>query len=61
MEIVRGLRLQFAARLLLETDAGVARIAERAGYSSRSHFSQQFEVMFGKSPGRYRQDAKRRG
>lgn len=60
MEIVRGLRLQFGARLLLETDAGIARIAERAGYSSRSHFSQQFEAMFSKSPGRYRQQAKRK-
>jgi AraC-like DNA-binding protein len=57
MEIVRGLRLQFAARLLLESDAGIARVAQRSGYSSRSHFSQQFEVMFGKSPGRYRKDA----
>ena len=59
LEVVRGLRLQFAARLLLDSDAGVARIAERAGYSSRSHFSQQFETVFGESPGRYRKHAAR--
>lgn len=57
MEVVRGLRLQYAARLLLESDAGIARIAERAGYSSRSHFTQQFESFFGKPPGKYRKNA----
>ena len=59
MEVVRGLRLQYAARLLLESDAGVARIAERAGHSSRSHFTQQFEAFFGTPPGKYRKDAAR--
>ena len=60
LQVVRGLRLQFAARRLLESDAGVARIAERAGYSSRSHFSQQFAAVFGESPGRYRKNAARK-
>lgn len=59
MEVVRGLRLQYAARLLLESDAGVARIAERSGYSSRSHFTQQFETHFGVPPGKYRKNAAR--
>lgn len=58
MEVLRGLRLQFAARQLLETDAGIARVAELAGYASRSHFSQQFEDAFGAAPGRFRQQAK---
>ncbi|MDZ4096113.1 MAG: AraC family transcriptional regulator [Paracoccaceae bacterium] len=60
MEVLRGLRLQFAARQLLETDAGIARVAELAGYASRSHFSQQFEEVFGSAPGRFRQHAKPR-
>lgn len=58
MEMLRGLRLQFAARLLLEGDAGVARVAELAGYSSRSHFTEQFEARFGRPPGRFRRESK---
>lgn len=57
MEILRGLRLQYAARLLLEGNAGIARVAELAGYSSRSHFTEQFEGRFGLPPGRFRREA----
>lgn len=32
---------------------GVARVAEQVGYSSRSHFTQQFEARYGVSPARY--------
>jgi AraC-like DNA-binding protein len=53
MQIVRDLRLQHAARLLMESPTGIARIAERVGFSSRSHFSQAFEARYGVSPGRY--------
>ena len=53
MQVVRNLRLQHAARLLIESPAGVARIAEQVGFSSRSHFSQAFEARYGISPGRY--------
>lgn len=54
MEIVRNLRLQHAARLLLDGGVGIARVAELSGYASRSHFTQQFEARFGMSPGKYR-------
>lgn len=53
MQVVRDLRLQEAARLLIEGSAGVARVAELVGFSSRSHFSQAFEARYGISPGRY--------
>lgn len=53
MQIVRDLRLQHAARLLIESPSGVARVAEQVGFSSRSHFSQAFEARYGVSPGRY--------
>jgi AraC-like DNA-binding protein len=57
MMVVRDLRLQHAARLLIESPSGVARIAEQVGFSSRSHFSQAFEARYGISPGRYGRDA----
>lgn len=53
MQIVRDLRLQHAARLLMEGSTGVARVAELVGFSSRSHFTQAFEARYGISPGRY--------
>lgn len=53
MQLVKELRLQHAARLLLEGKSGVARVAELVGYSSRSHFTQQFEARYGVSPARY--------
>lgn len=53
MHLVRDLRLQHAARLLLEGHHGVARVAELVGFSSRSHFTQAFEARYGISPGRY--------
>ena len=53
MQLVKELRLQHAARLLIEGRSGVARVAELVGYSSRSHFTQQFEARYGMSPARY--------
>jgi AraC-like DNA-binding protein len=53
MQMVKELRLQHAARLLIEGRVGVARVAELVGYSSRSHFTQQFEARYGVSPARY--------
>lgn len=57
MQIVKELRLQYAARLLLEKRAGVARVAELAGYASRSHFTDQFAAYFGMPPGQYAKGA----
>jgi AraC-like DNA-binding protein len=57
MQLLRDLRMRHAADLLLQTDLGVDRVAERAGFASRSYFTRQFEVSFGKPPGRFRRDA----
>ncbi len=57
MSLVRDLRLQHGARLLLDGTVGIARIAALCGFSSRSHFSQAFEAHFGTSPGRYARSA----
>ena len=53
MQMVKELRLQYAARLLLEGKSGVAKVAELVGFSSRSHFTQQFEARYDVSPARY--------
>lgn len=53
MQMVKELRLQHAARLLIEGKSGIARVAELVGYSSRPHFTKQFKVRYGVSPARY--------
>lgn len=47
-------RMQLAARLLEETDLGVAAIGERVGYSSESAFSRAFRNVAGRPPGDWR-------
>lgn len=56
MQLLRELRMQLAARLLILTDLGVDRIAERVGFASRSYFTHQFEAHHGQSPGRFRSE-----
>lgn len=60
MEMLRGLRLQSAARQLIETDAGMARVAEKCGFLSRSYFSMQFAAAFGMTPSEFRRSARRK-
>ncbi|MBW8302008.1 MAG: helix-turn-helix transcriptional regulator [Hydrogenophaga sp.] len=60
MEMLRGLRLQSAARQLIETDAGMARVAENCGFLSRSYFSMQFAAAFGMTPSEFRRSARRK-
>lgn len=55
--LLRELRLVQAARLLVESDAGIDRVAELSGHASRSYFTKQFEARFGRTPSRYRRDA----
>lgn len=49
-----GWRLHRAAQLLRETDASLARIAPRVGYSTEFALSAAFRREFGVSPGRFR-------
>jgi AraC-like DNA-binding protein len=47
-------RLAHAARLLQNTDASVAQVAARVGYSNEFSFGKAFKRMFGVAPGAYR-------
>ncbi len=47
-------RLAVAATLLQRTDASLAEVARRIGYSSEASFSRAFKRAFGVAPGAYR-------
>lgn len=49
-------RMTTAARLLRSTDAPLAEIAERVGYTSAFAFAHAFKRELGAAPGRYRQE-----
>jgi AraC-like DNA-binding protein len=48
-------RLAYGARLLQDTDASLAQVAARAGYSNEFSFGKAFKRMFGLAPGAYRE------
>ncbi|WP_440102151.1 AraC family transcriptional regulator [Streptosporangium sp. H16] len=50
-------RLVSGARMLRESDASVAEVAERVGYGSEFAFGNAFKREFGVAPGRYRRRA----
>lgn len=52
-------RLMSAARMLRESEASVAEVAERVGYGSEFAFGNAFKREFGVAPGRFRQRAGR--
>lgn len=54
MELLRDLRMRLAGGLLRDTDLPVKRIAEMAGFSSRTAFSRAFEAKTGQSPRAFR-------
>jgi AraC-like DNA-binding protein len=56
MAYVIAQRLTRGARLLRETNAPLAAIAHRVGYSTEFAFSAAFRREYGISPGRFRQD-----
>jgi AraC-like DNA-binding protein len=47
-------RMAHAARLLRDSDASLAQVAARAGYSSEFSFGKAFKRVFGVAPGEYR-------
>ncbi len=49
-------RMATAARLLRDSDAGMAGIAARVGYSSEYAFGTAFKRAYGTAPGRYRRE-----
>ncbi len=52
--ILRHLRLSYAARLLVESDLPIALIAENSGYESTSSFAALFKKHFTMTPREYR-------
>ncbi|MEO0975707.1 MAG: AraC family transcriptional regulator [Pseudomonadota bacterium] len=56
-QFVNQVRLEEAARLLIETDEPVTRIHEQVGFLTRSNFYREFRRQFGDAPGAYRKKA----
>ena len=54
MELLRELRMHLAASLLAQSDLPVKRIAELAGFQSRSAFTRTFASTIGASPHQFR-------
>lgn len=55
MKFINEYRLKQAAKLLLETEMKVNKIAELVGFPTPSYFSQRFRDYYGQSPENYRQ------
>ncbi|TLS48770.1 helix-turn-helix domain-containing protein [Paenibacillus antri] len=53
-EYMQRRRIEYACRLLTETDLKVAAIAKAAGYRDAAHFTEIFRRHAGTSPSRYR-------
>ncbi len=59
MTYLKRWRLNQAARLLRQTDAPLARIAQQVGYSTEFAFGAAFRKEYATSPGRFRKAAQR--
>lgn len=57
MELLRNLRMHRAATMLAESDLPIKRVAQLAGFQSRSAFTRAFEFIVGTAPGRFRADS----
>jgi AraC-like DNA-binding protein len=53
-QFVRKARIELAARLLRDTDEGIAEIALKCGYSEQSSLTRQFKAAVGYPPGEFR-------
>lgn len=52
-QFVKETRLERARELLLERRLGVGDISAAVGYASQSHFTKEFRMRFGTTPGEY--------
>jgi AraC family transcriptional regulator len=53
-EYLRKVRIEYACRELMDSNAAVANIAFAAGFADQSHFSRTFKRFCGTTPARYR-------
>lgn len=53
-EFVRGIRLEYAAKLLRTTKLTVSEIMFKCGFSNKSYFYREFLKQYGVSPKDYR-------
>ncbi|RCS54042.1 helix-turn-helix domain-containing protein [Bremerella cremea] len=53
-ELIRGLRLDMAKRVLIETDLSIAEASHLCGFTSTAHFSVAFQQQFGAPPSVWR-------
>ena len=58
LEFIQNIRLNQAAKMLVETDTQISQIAYSVGFSSPGHFSDRFKKKFGQSPTEYRETHK---
>jgi AraC family transcriptional regulator len=58
-EYLRHVRVEFARRELLSTDAPIAEIAAAAGFADQSHFGRTFKRLTGTTPAAFRSSARR--
>ena len=57
---IKEYRLEQAAVELVRSGKSVTEIAQQAGYDNASKFSESFKKRYGKTPSRYRADAKKK-
>jgi AraC-like DNA-binding protein len=53
---IRSVRLDAAAKMLLDTTLEVRQISRAVGYSSPSQFTNAFKYRYGMAPGQYRRN-----
>lgn len=58
MSLVHHIRMQRAARLLRQGGQSIDEVADRVGFSSRSHFSRAFKAHTGHAPAAFRTAAR---
>ncbi|MGJ8651819.1 MAG: helix-turn-helix domain-containing protein [Opitutaceae bacterium] len=49
-------RLTRASQLLMHSDDTISQIAQNVGFYDHSHFTREFQKLFGRAPGRYRRE-----
>ena len=54
-QLLNEIRLEYARKLLIESDLAIAQIAFECGFADHSYFSKQFRLLFGELPSTFRE------